>query len=189
MKQAMAGDGLPKFEQMFIKIVLIPIIRVFFTWNISLFLINRETKIIKKLLSKVEKEDLQKRVIIQRIFGIEEHSSDYSVNMTLEHLRITGSAIMLIISTLSEEKEFPKEITIEGVKPKENGEDEAKKFFDFMEKYNIFIKNHKKNKSKMTKKHPWFVEFNNLEWACFMFVHTFVHRRQIEKIIKALYSD
>jgi hypothetical protein len=38
----------------------------------------------------------------------------------------------------------------------------------------------------MTKAHPWFVNFNNSDWACFMFMHTFIHRRQIQAIIKDL---
>jgi hypothetical protein len=106
--------------------------------------------------------------------------------MCLEHLRITGSALMGVIETLSCEKEFTRPITIEAVKPKENTLNEAEKFFEFMDKYKIYIKNHKKNYSKMTKAHPWFVNFNNSDWACFMFMHTFIHRRQIQAIIKDL---
>lgn len=189
MSQGVAGAGLPKSERLFIKWILVPLVRLVLTWNLSLFFINREVKIIKKLLRNVKKEDLQKQVVIKRAFAIEDHSRDYSVNMCLEHLRITGSAIMLVINTLSKEEEFKKDITIEAVKPKDNSEKEHELFFDFMEKYNEFIKKHPKNYSKMTKRHPWFVNFNNSDWACFMFMHTFVHRRQIQAIIKELNNE
>lgn len=186
MNNGIAGAGLPKIERLFIKNILVPSVRVLFTWNIALFMIKREVKIIEELIEGIDNELLQKRVEIKRIFAIEDHSRDYSINMTLEHLRIAGSAIMMVIDTLSNEKEFPKDIKIEAVKPKDNGKDEAKKFFSFMKTYEEYIKNHKKNYSKMTKKHPWFVNFNNFDWVCFMYMHTFIHRRQIQAIIKEL---
>jgi len=38
----------------------------------------------------------------------------------------------------------------------------------------------------MTKAHPWFVKFNNFDWNNFMFMHTFIHRRQIQAILNEL---
>lgn len=189
MSLGVAGAGLPKAEQMFIKWGLVPIVRILFTWRIALFMIQKEVRKIQKLVASVDENRLQQRVEIQRAFAIEDHSRDYSVNMTLEHLRITGSAIIKVIETLTQEKAFERPITIEAVKPKENGSDEHTKFFAFMNEYAQYIKQHPKNYSKMTKKHPWFVNFNNSDWACFMFMHTFIHRRQIEAIIKELKHD
>lgn len=189
MSLGVAGAGLPKVEQLFIKWGLVPVVRILFTWRIALFMIQKEVKKIQKLVASVDENKLQQQVEIQRAFAIEDHSRDYSVNMTLEHLRITGSAIIKVIDTLSQEKAFDRPITIEAVKPKENGSDEHKKFFAFMNEYRDFINQHSKNYSKMTKKHPWFVNFNNSDWACFMFMHTFIHRRQIEAIIKELNHD
>jgi len=186
MSQGVAGAGLPQIEGLFIKRVLVPSVRILCTWNIALFMIKREVRIIENLIANFDEEVLQQRVVIKRAFAIEDHSRDYSINMTLEHLRIAGMAVMSVINTLSQEKEFTKEITIEAVKPKDNSKDEAKKFFEFMKTYEEYIKNHKKNYSKMTKKHPWFVNFNNFDWSCFMYMHTFIHRRQIEAIIKEL---
>ncbi len=57
--------------------------------------------------------------------------------MTLEHLRITGTAIMSVIDTLSNEQEVTQEITIEAVKPKDNSNTEPEQFFSFMEKYDF----------------------------------------------------
>lgn len=186
MSLGVAGAGLPKAEQLFIKWGLVPVVRILFTWKIALFMIQREVKNIQKIVASMDKSKLQQRVEIKRVFAIEDHSRDYSVNMTLEHLRITGTAIIEVIDTLTKEKPFERPITIEAVKPKENGNDEDKKFFEFMNQYSEYIKKHPKNYSKMTKKHPWFVNFNNSDWACFMFMHTFIHRRQIEAIIKEL---
>lgn len=186
MRQGVAGAGLPQIERLFINRILVPSVRILCTWNILLFMIKREIKIIKNLIEGIDEETLQKRVVIKRAFAIEDHSRDYSINMTLEHLRIAGSAVMSVIDILSNEKEFSKDITIEAVKPRDNAIDEAKKFFNFMKTYEEYIKNHKKNYSKKTKKHPWFINFNNFDWSCFMYMHTFIHRRQIQAIIKEL---
>lgn len=186
MKNFLPGAGLPDFERLFIKYFLVPMVRLVFTWKIAHFLIHREVKIIEKLINKVSKKDLQKRVFINRAFAIEDHSRDYSINMCLEHLRITGSAIIRVIESLTNEVEFKSKITIEAVKPKDNSEYEAEKFFEFMKKYELYLKNHKKNFSKITKRHPWFVNFNNFDWVCFMFMHTFIHRRQIETILERI---
>ncbi len=50
----------------------------------------------------------------------------------------------------------------------------------------FYKKSFKKTNILKNEKHPWFVHFNNSDWACFMFMHTFIHRRQIESIIKDL---
>ncbi|MDD4504876.1 MAG: hypothetical protein PHE60_00710 [Sulfurospirillaceae bacterium] len=186
MKLAAPGDGLPKFEKLFIKTFLVPCVKFVFSWESALRLLHKEVKAIENVVCKIKKDDLQKRVLINRIFGIEDNSRDFSVNMVLEHLVIVGNGIMRVIQTLSNEEEFTQDITIQGVKPHANNADTLNEFLIFIEKYDAFIKSLPKKKSIMTKKHPWFVEFNNFEWSAFMFIHTLVHRRQIEAISKNL---
>lgn len=181
---AKAGAGLPSIERGIIRYLLIPVIRLLMTWNLALFLLKRERRIIEKLVSKLSIEEKNKRVQINRVFAIEEHSSDFSVNMVCEHLYIAGGAVMSVIDTLTKEEEFKRDIKIEAVKPKGEDENAYENFLSFMDKYEDYIKSHKKNQSKQTKAHPWFINFNNCDWSCFMFMHTFIHRRQIEEIIK-----
>lgn len=183
---AKAGDGLPSIEKGVIRYLLIPIIRLLMTWNLALFLLKRERKIIEKLVSNLPHEMKGKRVKINRVFAIEEHSSDFSVNMVCEHLYIAGTAVMGVIDTLSKEQEFKRDIKIEAVKPKGEDDNAIENFKSFMDKYEAYIRSHKKNQSKMTKAHPWFINFNNCDWSCFMFMHTFIHRRQIQEIVKVL---
>jgi len=55
MKLAPPGSGLPNLEKLFIKKVLVPTIRILITWNIALFLLQRELRIIDKLLKPIDK--------------------------------------------------------------------------------------------------------------------------------------
>lgn len=186
MSEAKAGDGLPNIERLFIKNILVPFAKVFFNWDNSLKMFQSEVKKIENLIKNIPEEKLQQRVKIDRIFGIENHSRDYSINMTLQHLTIVGTALIMVIDTLSKEQVIEKEVRIEDVKPSEQTKEESRKFFLYVKKYESFIKSHDKKVSTMKKKHPWFIEFNNKEWSTFAFIHTFVHRRQIEAIIKKL---
>lgn len=178
------GAGLPEKERLGIKNILVPVARVFFTWDIALFLLKREIRIIKKLVRDISEEKCIEQNIIERTFAIEDDSRRFSVNLVLEHLTIAGSLVMDVIKNLSSEKTYEKEITIEGVKPYQNKLGQLEEFLEFYDSYFKFIENLPKKQSKMTKKHPWFVSFNNFDWNTFMFMHTFIHRRQIEAIIK-----
>ena len=184
--KAKAGDGLPSFEKAIIRFLLIPVVRLLMTWNIALVLVKRERRLIEKLVLSLDEKQRDKKVKINRVFAIEEHSSNFSVNMVCEHLYIAGGAVMKVIDTLSNEREFKRDIKIEDVKPKGIDKNALRNFLDFMHKYETYIKFHKKHQSKQTKAHPWFINFNNSDWACFMFMHTFIHRRQIQEIIKVL---
>lgn len=124
--------------------------------------------------------------MIDKIFGIENHSRDFSINMTIEHLYIVGNGIFTLVDTLSNEKEFELDIKIENVKPNKNHANMETEYYDLMNTYTQYIKNHDKSISTATKEHPWFCKLNNMQWHSFMLIHTIVHRRQIEKIIKKL---
>ncbi|WP_373072890.1 hypothetical protein [Sulfurimonas sp.] len=186
MELQKAGSGLPNIERLFIKNILVPLTSNIFTWNSALYMYKKEIQKITKLIISLEDKALQQKTIIDRTFAIEDHSRQFSVNMVLEHLTITGYGIMSVIDTLSKEKEFEKEITVEGVKPFENKQNSLKDLLAFSHKYENFINNLSKEQSIATKKHPWFIEFNNFQWSVFMFMHTFIHRRQIKAIVAQL---
>lgn len=186
MKLKPPGAGLPELERLLIRFILVPFVRVLFTWNIALYLLKREVSIINKLVSNLDKEECIKKVLIDRTFAIEDDTRQFSVNLVLEHLVIAGNAVQGAIKTLSDEQEITGEIKIEMVKPKDNKPEQINDFNKFYQNYFSFIEKLPKKQSKMKKKHPWFVEFNNFDWSAFMFMHTFIHRRQIEAIIKKL---
>ncbi|MBI3874338.1 MAG: hypothetical protein HY307_04985 [Arcobacter sp.] len=186
MKLAKAGTGLPDFERLFIKRVMVPTVRALFTWEIALFMVKKEVSIIANLVKNIDSQDLKKQIIIERTFAIEDDSRRFSINMVLEHLIIAGSLVKETIVSLSNEEILADDIKIENVKPFENSEKALDKFLDFYASYLKTIKDLPKKQSIATKKHPWFVGFNNFDWSIFMYMHTFIHRRQIQEIIKNL---
>lgn len=186
MTNTLAGAGLPKAENTLINCTLVPFMKIFLGWESSLFLLKKELQKIDAILSSVPCEHYCIQVKIPRVLGIEEHSRDYSIDMTLQHMTKVTQGVMFIVDALSKEQCIQKEVRIEDVKPSIQTNNELKYFSQTMNQYIHFIEQHNKKVSIMTKKHPWFSEFNNKQWACFAFIHTFVHRRQLEVIVERL---
>jgi len=186
MVQGKPGDGLPRGEFLLIRLLLIPLVRTFFTWQIAFWLFKREARIIISLLEELNEEEKLQQIVIDKTFAIEDHSRQFSLNMVIEHLYITGRKVMEIITALSQEREYSEVVTIAGVKPFANRSGTLDDFKAFIDEYKTFFAALPKHHSKMTKPHPWFYSFNNFDWNSFMYMHTFIHRRQIQAIIAAL---
>jgi len=182
----MPGSGLPKYENLFIKTVLVPFGRLFLGWKSAKFWLDLELTSIERMIRDLDQEELNKQVLIDHILGIEDDTRDWSVTLVIEHLAIVSSGIIQVIKTLSEEKAFDGPISIVAVKPGKSAVtmDELRQI---IQGYETFIP--KNRNSKMTKAHPWFIEFNNRDWNTFLAIHTWVHKRQIKAILRGSKSN
>lgn len=177
------GSGLPKYENLLIKTVLVPLARILLGWRSARIWLNFEVRSIEKMIQGLDDEQLHRQVLIDHILGIEDDTRDWSVALVIEHLAIVSSGIIEVIKTLSEEKPFDGPIRIESVKPGNNPVT-INELKQIIQAYETYIPKNKN--SKMTKSHPWFIEFNNRDWNTFLAVHTWVHKRQIKAITRAL---
>jgi hypothetical protein len=175
------GSGLPTFENLFIKTVLVPLGRLFLGWKSARVWLNHELKSIEKMIKGLSEEELSQRVLIDHILGIEDDTRDWSVALVIEHLAIVSTGIIQVIKALSEEKSFDGPISIVAVKP-ENRTVTMNELKQIIKDFETFVPQNKN--SKMTKAHPWFVEFNNKDWNTFLAIHTWVHKRQIKAILR-----
>ncbi|MCD6365531.1 MAG: hypothetical protein J7M14_06610 [Planctomycetes bacterium] len=176
-----AGSGLPKFENLFIRTILVPLGRLFLGWKSARFWLHYELSCIENMVKGLSEDDLNKRVLIDHILGIEDDTRDWSIALVIEHLMIVNTGIIELVKTLSEERFFDGPISIEAVKPK-NQAVSINELKQIIKEYEIFVPRNKN--SKMTKAHPWFIEFNNKDWNTFLAIHTWVHKRQIKAILK-----
>lgn len=176
-----AGSGLPKFENLFIKTLLVPLGRIFLGWKSSKAWLDYEIRSIEQMTKNLSEDQLHKRVLIDHILGIEDDTRDWSIALTIEHISIVNAGIIQVIKTLSQEQAFDAPISIVAVKPQNNtvSLDELKKIIKDYESFTPQTR-----KSKSTKAHPWFIEFNNKDWNTFLAIHTWVHKRQIKAILK-----
>lgn len=175
------GSGLPKFENLFIKTLLVPLAKLFIGWKSAKVWLNYEIKSIENMVKELSENDLNRRVLIKHILGIEDDTRDWSVALVIEHLSIVNTGIIQVIKTLSKEKSFDGPISIEAVKP-EDRTVTMNELKQIIKDFETFVPQNKN--SKMTKAHPWFVQFNNKDWNTFLAIHTWVHKRQIKAILR-----
>ena len=185
---APAGEGLPTYKRVAAKYVMFPLLNRFVSWDKAWDVYDKEGAKIIAMASALNQEQLFKRVLVPKLFGLEDNSRYYSVAMVIEHLLIVGQALTVRIPILSKGKKLPNQVAIEDVKPYTDIDEEiVAQFADFMGSYrekldanveNIHIDN--------TSDHPWFGAFNPKQWSILGMVHQTVHRRQIEAIIKRL---
>jgi len=183
-----SGAGVYKIIKVSGQYILFPLLNSLISWDKAWDIFDKEGQKILKLVSEVEKEQLFQRVLVPKLFGLEDNSRYYSIAMVIEHLLMVGMALQTRVPLLSRGKKLNKHVKIEDVKPyREIDEDIVEKFEEFLSTYREKLdKNVEDIHIDNTSLHPWFGEFNPKQWSLLAFVHQIVHRRQVEAILKGL---
>ena len=142
---------------------------------------------IRKLIATPAPESLSRRVLIARPRGLEDSSRDWSVLMTLDHLRIVNAAFAGIIASLANGKEPEGQASTAAVKPDPAVTIEVIAEYEsgcdaLLEK----VAGVPELKTKARYRHPWFWKMNAHEWHALAGGHMGIHRVQIERIIAGL---
>ena len=154
----------------------------------ALRLLQGETRRILSLLDSVEETKGRTRVLIPRIFGIEDSSRHWSLFMTVEHLNIVILSVVGLISSLLDRREYAKEVRIQDVKPHEQaGPEQVESLRQSQIRYEKFILSLASLSSRRRHPHPWFGPLRPHGWHCLLWVHQLIHRRQIERIFAVLF--
>ncbi|NDC00460.1 MAG: hypothetical protein EBZ83_03465 [Verrucomicrobia bacterium] len=154
--------------------------------QVALRLLQGETRRILSLLDSVEETKGRTRVLIPRIFGIEDSSRYWSLFMTVEHLNIVIPAVMGFISSLLDRPDYAREVRIQDVKPQEQaGPEQVETLKQNQMLYEKFILSLASLRSCRRHPHPWFGPLHPHGWHCLLGVHQLIHRRQMERILSA----
>ncbi|MAS93004.1 MAG: hypothetical protein CMO55_07375 [Verrucomicrobiales bacterium] len=147
-------------------------------------LFENERKAIRQLVERCPEEKRSERVLIKRIRGLEDSSRYWSVWMTLDHLRITNSAMGGAIALLGQGKVPDRKADTAAVKPSPEVGQEIEAAY---EKSCDFVLSSVSGvddlKTEMTYAHPWFGQMDAAGWNALTGFHMGIHRAQIEKIL------
>jgi hypothetical protein len=184
-KLAPPGAGLPKIELM--------AARLFFGKQlkkgsresfIETFQTERE-KI--ALVRSCDPSLAAKRVLIDRIRGIEDSSRFWSVWMTLEHLRIVHTGITRTILDLANGRIPPGKVSTAAVKPGPNvTANVVAEFEKSCDNLLTAVAAIPDLKTKLRHDHPWFGPLDAFAWLALSAGHLRLHRQQIERIVERL---
>ncbi len=177
------GAGLP-FPENLIARALLGMKRL--TGNSDSFTAHfiRERETIRKLTAGLDEPTLSRRVLIRRPNGLEDSSRNWSVLMTLDHLRIVHHAFIGVIATLAQEQVPEGEASTAAVKPDPAvtsdviGEYEAS--CDALLTTLAAVRNFK---TQARFPHPWFGPMDAHGWHALTGGHMSIHRVQIERIL------
>ncbi len=144
----------------------------------------RERGTIGRLIGNVDELTLSRQVLIPRPRGLEDSSRNWSVLMTLDHLRIVHHAFIGVIGTLAKEEVPEGKVSTAAVKPDPAvtmeviGEYEAS-CDALLESINA-VKNFR---TRARHAHPWFGPMDAHGWHALAGGHMSIHRVQIERIL------
>ncbi len=186
LKLAPPGAGLPPPERAIARLLLGFRCRTGNRKSFNAHFKSEHAKI-RELIDPLDPESLAKRILIARPRGLEDSSRDWSVLMTLGHLRIVNAAFAGIIGSLANGVEPEGQASTAAVKPDPavtmNVIAEYESACDLLLEAVASISD---LKTRARYRHPWFWKMNAHEWHALAGGHMGIHRGQIERIIAGL---
>jgi hypothetical protein len=142
---------------------------------------------IAKLIAPLSPENLAQRLLIERPRGLEDSSRDWSVLMTLDHLRITNDAFGGFIRSLADGVEPERQVSTAAVKPNPGvGMEVIAQYEASCDDLLETLAAIPDTKTSARHRHPWFWKMNAHEWHALSGGHMGIHRAQIRRIIVGL---
>ncbi len=183
------GKGLPFWQILPFRFIIFPKLTKNWTWESAQERFDAEEAKIVALVKKVPLSQLDTKILVKGVRGIEDSSRFWSINLTLEHLGIVNDGMSTSVVELSCGRVPPKKVDIALVKPAGHPgtETELPSYQASAQRYrNRIWKETKDRNSKAKLAHPWFGPLTAYQWHCVGAIHQSIHRRQIEAIIKGL---
>ena len=183
-KLADPGAGLPLVERLVSRTAL----TVYAAWSTKeqiLQRFHREAEAAIALVEPLREEAARTPVLIPRPLGLEDSSRNWSAAMTLEHLVIVNLGIAGVIRALGSDEPELAEVRIQDVKPSEAvGLEQIERLRSAVEIYERTIK--QQDEPQLRHPHPWFGPLDARGWHALAAIHSGLHRRQIQTIVRKL---
>lgn len=188
-KLAPPGAGIPFPQKLVLRFFVRPLIAQRTPWEESEKRFLKITEKIEAELAGLSPAQLEKRVLIAPLTGLEDSSRNWSIAMTLDHLWIVGSQIFLLVRALDAGLVPPGEADTAKVKP--SGalatSEALSRFREFSQAdFPALLPSLSRKKSPARFRHPWFGRMTAQGWYWMLATHQAVHLAQIRAIKKGL---
>ena len=188
-KLAPPGAGIPLVERLVGRFIYLKHAQRETTWAKAIDRFAKEKQRILDLVEPLSVGARARKVLIERLPGLEDSSRYWSVAETIEHLQITGSGIASIVRELAAGRVPPVQVDTAKVKPNAAlaPAEAASAFRTFAEETERALRATPDARASTAKlPHPWFGPLNAHGWLCLLGIHQRLHRRQIEAILAGL---
>jgi hypothetical protein len=180
------GAGLPKIELLIGRWLFVRRLRRG-TREIFNSHFQQERDAIRPLVRSCDANSAPRRVLIKRPRGMEDSSRNWSVWMTLDHLRIVNGGITRTIGSLVKGVVPPGKASTAAVKP--SPEVTAAVVAEYEASCDALLAQvgaAPDSKTTVRFAHPWFGPLDAFGWHAMAGSHMGIHRVQIERIIAGL---
>jgi len=174
------GAGLPWFESLVVRWFGRRMLRSRLDWESAQAAIARVSSRLAREAKSVDDATLARRVLIQRLRGLEDSSRYWSPEMLLEHLVITGEMFTDFVVTLSNGRPVADRRGIADIKPGgELGRAVIARFVAVHEAIPTRLAREAgSHRNGPTHLHPWFGKLTALDWLSLTAVHLGLHEKQ-----------
>jgi len=147
----------------------------------------REREAIRRLANSCDAKSAATQVLIKRLPGMEDSSRNWSVWMTLDHLRIVNHGIAQTIGALAKEFVRPGQASTAAVKPSPTADASVVPGFEeACDAVLAAVAAAPNLKTTARYTHPWFGPLDASGWHAMAGSHMAIHRKQIEQILQGL---
>jgi hypothetical protein len=147
----------------------------------------RERKAITSLAREVDPDIGRRQVLIKRLRGLEDSSRNWSIFMTVEHLRIVNQETTGLMSALLKGDQPIRAVSTAAVKPLP---DVTVAVIDTFEKvcdeFESTVASVSDLHTRLRWPHPWFGPLDAAQWHFFTAFHMTLHLRQMQLILRSL---
>jgi hypothetical protein len=148
---------------------------------------THERETIQQLVKSHDAATNATRVLIKRLPGMEDSSRNWSVWMTLDHLRIVNHGIAKTIASLAKEISPPGQASTAKVKPSPSADSSVVDGYEkSCDAVLASVATAPKLKTNARFTHPWFGALDASGWHAMAGSHMSIHRQQIEQILKGV---
>ncbi len=146
-----------------------------------------ERDAILALVEGCPEEDRGRRILIPRPRGLEDSSRNWSVWMTLDHLRITNRVFAASVKSLAAGRVPDRVASTADVKPSPAVTDEVEAaFVESCDRLLHTVAGIGDLRTPVKYAHPWFGPLDAHGWHALAAMHLAIHRGQIEAIVRRL---
>lgn len=132
-------------------------------------------------------EQMKRQVLVQRLTGLEDSSRNWSPAMVLQHLVIVDTGISDLLGALCADKAFEREVRIADVKPTPDaGQEQLACLKRALMAYLEHLARIKNLRTVRRHAHPWFGSLDGHGWHMLAALHTMIHRRQLDTIVRMM---
>ena len=188
-KLAPPGAGVPWWQRLAGKYVLLPGYCLRLSWERAPVLLERQGRVLLDLGREHTEAELTRRVLVPPQIGLEDSSRHASYTMVLEHLTIVGGRLTEIVFELTHGRRPSGAVRTADLKPR--GDLTPPQAVDA---YRAMLASFRQRAleqagdraSPVRFEHPWFGPLDAYHWLCFAPFHQTIHLVQARRIVARL---